>query len=45
MKLYNYFDVTRPHELPTIEDIVKYEQQYTDLLNSDVSDKEKGAAL
>lgn len=45
MKFYNYFDVTRPLELPTIEDIVKYEQQYTDLLNSDVSDKEKGAAL
>lgn len=45
MKFYNYFDVTSPHELPTIEDVTKYEQQYTDLLNSDVSDKEKGAAL
>ena len=45
MKFYNYFDVTSPLELPTKEDLIKYEQQYTDLLNSDVSDKEKGAAL
>ena len=45
MKFYNYFDVTNPHELPTPEELKKYEQQYMDLLNSDIPDEEKGESI
>ncbi len=45
MILNDYFEVTRPMELPTIEELNKYEQQYTNLLNSDVPDEEKGSAF
>ena len=45
MKLYDHFEVENPSNLPTINDLEEYEQQYNNLLNSNVSDEEKGDSL
>lgn len=45
MIVYDHFEIKNPHELLKREDLEEFEQQYNTLLNSNVSDEEKGFSI
>lgn len=45
MIVYDHFEIKNPHELLKPKDLEEFEQQYNNLLNSKVSDEEKGFSI